>query len=127
MSECCEEEVLVAVCDVLVVKALEHLGKWVLRADRSRWAQHGGEPLHTAYMRWRPDDAMVSKALRGAWDVVPAMLTARGGQRDPERVVAALDSYVHDLAVTGMSHTLGDLQYRLERVSFSGQHQHQHQ
>lgn len=119
MSEdclCCEEhnaQALLAVCDVLVVKALEAMGKWIVRVDRSRWTAHGTQPFYTAHVRWRPEEEMVTKALRGAWDVVPAMLDSHGccGVTSAQ-VTRMLDQYVHDLAITGTPHDLDQLHYR---------------
>jgi hypothetical protein len=104
---------LLAVCDVLVIKALETMGKWIVRADRSRFNAFGSRPWHTAHTMWQPDDEVVSKALRGAWDVVPAMLDNHGccGVASGQ-VTEMLDSYVHDLVITGTPHTIGELQYR---------------
>lgn len=108
--------VLLAVCDVLTVKALETMGKWILRIDRPRAceAKTVGLPLHQAHTRWPViTDAIVDKALRGAWDVIPAMLDTHGCCDVTSRqVTAMLDSYVHDLAITGTRHTIGELRYR---------------
>lgn len=106
---------LLAVCDVLVVWALEAIGKRVVRADRSRYSRLDGAPWHVAHTLWSPDDGMVDKALQGAWDVVPAMLSSHGccgvtaGQ-----VTSMLDLYVRDLAITSTPHNLDDLRYRFE-------------
>ena len=118
MSECpccgsVDAEALFAVCDVLVLKALEAMGKWIVRADRSRFKMMNGRPYYMAHTLWRAEESMVDKALRGAWDVVPAMMlitpdTAR-------RVTATLDSYVRDLAITGTPHSMDDLHYRFDR------------
>lgn len=106
---------LLAVCDVLTVKALESMGKYIVRAERSRFRVLGSRPFYVAHTLWRPTDQIVSKALRGAWDVVPALLDTHGccGVTSVQ-VTRMLDEYVHDLAITGTPHTLGDLQYRFE-------------
>lgn len=110
--------ILLAVCDVLVIKALETLGRYIVRVERSRWAALGDRPRYIAHTLWPPYDEMVDKALRGAWDVVPALLDVyapRGGPRtlDPAEVGAVLDSYVHDLAITGCEHSVDLLTERL--------------
>ncbi len=106
---------LLAVCDVLVVKALEALGKYIVRADRSRFRQLGTRPWSEAHTIWTPDDMMVSKALKSAWDVVPALLDTHGtGGVTSVQVTSMLDDYVHDLAITGTRHTIDELQYRFE-------------
>ncbi len=119
MSEVCpccggtNPEALFAVCDVLVLKALEALGKWIVRADRSRFNGMHGRPYHVAHSVWRAEEPMVDKALKGAWDVVPAMLIITPDMAT--RVTTTLDSYVHDLAITGTPHSMSDLHYRFYR------------
>lgn len=104
---------LLAVCDVLVLKALESMGKWIVRSDRSRFKVMGSRPFREAHMVWQADDDVVSKALKGAWDVVPAMLDTHGWETvTSAQVSEMLDSYVHDLVITGHAHTLEELQYR---------------
>ena len=106
---------LLAVCDVLTVKALETMGKWIVRADRSRFRTLGTRPWYVAHTLWQPDDVVVTKALRGAWDVIPPLLDQYGCCGvSPLQVTEMLDLYVHDLCITGTEHTLGDLKYRFE-------------
>lgn len=110
-----EARALLAVCDVLVIKALETMGKWIVRVERSRFKLHAGRPWYLAHTVWKADDEVVTKALRGAWDVVPAMLDNHGccGVTS-EEVVTMLDSYVHDLVITGTPHSISLLHYRFE-------------
>lgn len=107
---------LLAVCDVLVLKALEHMGKWIVRTERARFRALGARPFYVAHTLWQPDDAVVTKALRGAWDVVPAMLDTYGCcGATSTRVTVMLDSYVHDLVITGTEHSIDELAYRFEQ------------
>jgi hypothetical protein len=104
---------LLAVCDVLVVKALEQVGKYIVRADRARFRALGTRPWHVAHTMFPASDAMVVKAVKGAWAVVPAMLDAHGCCGITSRQVTdMLDAYVHDLVITGTAHTLNELEYR---------------
>lgn len=104
---------LLAVCDVLCFKALETIGKWIVRADRSRFAALGQRPFYLAHTLWQPDDAVCAKALKGAWDVVPAMLDSHGCCGVTSlAVVGMLDGYVHDLVITGTPHHINHLVYR---------------
>lgn len=107
---------LLAVCDVLVVKALEKVGARIVRAERSRFRALGSRPKHVAHTLWpSPSDAEVDKALRGAWDVVPPLLDTHGCCGiTAVQVTAMLDEYVHDLVLTGSEHGLGDLSYRFQ-------------
>lgn len=86
---------LVAVVDVLVVKALEAIGKRIVRADRARFNALKGRPFHEAHVLWPTDIVTVSKATKGAWDVVPALLDNHGCPGvESGRVVTLLDAYV---------------------------------
>ena len=108
-----QSSALLAVCDVLVLKALETMGKWIVRADRSRFRALGTRPYYLAHTLWQPTDETVTKALRSAWDVVPALLDGHGCcDVTSIQVTAMLDSYVHDLVITGTPHRLRELAYR---------------
>lgn len=98
---------LVAVVDVLVVKALEAVGKRVVRADRARFNALNGRPFHEAHCLWPTDIITVSKATKGAWDVVPALLDNHGCPGvESGRVVTLLDAYVTQVATHGVPHRL---------------------
>lgn len=104
---------LLAVCDVLVIKTLETVGKRIVRAGRERFRLKGTRPWHEAHTIWPPDEDTVTKALRGAWDVVPALLDGHGCCGITARQVSTmLDEYVRDLVITGTAHNLSDLEYR---------------
>lgn len=111
-----QQSTLLAVCDVLVIKALEQLGKYLRRGgQRNRWRGLGDRPLAAAHTLWTPDDHMVSKAIKGAWDVIPPLLETHGCcDITPIQVERLLDSYVHDLAITGTEHTVEELCFRLQ-------------
>lgn len=107
---------LLAVCDVLVIKALEKMGTYILRGDRSRYrtAPPLTVPRHTVHTFWPPTDDVVSKAIKGAWDVVPLLLDTHGPYEfDSGVVTTILDQYVHDLVITGSQHSLNQLAYRV--------------
>lgn len=109
---------LVAVADVLCVKGLERVGAFLVRGSRSRFLEARQTPLHEVHTIWCAPDELTAKALRGAWDVVPALVNSHGCCDVPaEDIVAMLDDYVHDLVVTGTKHSLdgeGGLSYRFE-------------
>jgi hypothetical protein len=108
------------VCDVLVVRALEQVGKRIVRAgDRStrgtRFKAMNHRPFHEAHTLWRPTPDMVDKGLFGSWDVIPAMLDNHGCCGVTSRQVTEMvDKYVRDLLVTGKGHNMADLRYRFE-------------
>lgn len=108
---------LVAVVDVLVVKALEAVGKRVVRADRARFNALKGRPFHEAHVLWPTDVLTVSKATKGAWDVVPALLDNHGCPGvESGRVVTLLDAYVTQVATHGVPHRLARLVKALRYV-----------
>jgi hypothetical protein len=108
---------LLAVCDVLVIRALEVAGKRIVRAERSRFRTLGTRPMHVAHTIWRPDQIHVTKSLQKAWDVVPALLDSYGCCGVTSRQVSAcLDSYTSDLLITGTAHNVEELRYRFRTV-----------
>lgn len=108
---------LLAVCDVLVVRALELVGKQIVRAERSRHRILGTRPWHVAHTIWRPEGIMVERGLRGSWDVIPAMLDHHGCCGITSRQVQEmLDSYIQDLLAAGAAHNLTDLRYRMQGI-----------
>ena len=108
---------LVAVVDVLVVKALEAIGKRIVRADRARFNALKGRPFHEAHVLWPTDIITVSKATKGAWDVVPALLDNHGCPGVASgRVVTLLDAYVSQVATHGVPHRLDRLVTALRYV-----------
>lgn len=108
---------LVAVVDVLVVKALEAVGKRIVRADRARFNALKGRPFHEAHVLWPTDIITVSKATKGAWDVVPALLDNHGCPGvESGRVVTMLDAYVSQIATHGVPHRLDRLVTALRYV-----------
>ncbi len=108
---------LLAVCDVLVVKALEKLGTHLIKARHGRYVQWRDSDFakHEAHTVWPVTDDLVDIATRGAWDVVPLILDTHGGccDYDADLVVTALDDYVHDLVITATKHDIHELAYRL--------------
>lgn len=110
---------LLAVCDVLVVRALEAIGRRIVRVERSRFNRMGNRPWHFAHTLWKPDLSMVDHVLAVSWDVIPAMLDNHGCCGVTSRQVQVMmDSYVRDLLLTGTPHRLPELRYRFE--SFLG-------
>lgn len=111
-----QSSALLAVCDVLVVRALEAIGKKIIRQERSRFSRFGHRPWHEAHTVWAPPrEDMVERDLSNAWEIVPAMLDVHGCCGVTSRqVTLTLDSYVRDLLVTGTAHHVTELRYRLE-------------
>lgn len=110
---------LLAVCDVLVVRALEAVGKRLVRAERSRFRTLGSRPWHEAHTIWQPPEDSVVKTLASAWDVVPVLIESHGCCGvTPRQVTTMLDEYVRDLIITGTPHSLDELRYRFsDRLS----------
>lgn len=110
-----ERSALLAVSDVLVYRSLEVVGKRIVRAERRRFKLLGNRPWHEAHTLWVPDTSTVAKALGGAWDVVPALLSAHGAcGSTPVNVTHVLDRYVRRLLSGGRLHTVAELRSTLE-------------
>jgi hypothetical protein len=107
---------LLDVCDVLVLKALDALGRKIVRQPRSRFKEFGGKPWHVAHIQWRPDPKDVDRTLDSAWDVLPALLTPRRADAlgvSAEVLTKCLDEYVRLLLERGLEHELRSLRYWL--------------
>lgn len=97
---------LVTACDVLVLKALESVGKRLVRSDRARYRVLGTRPFHEAHCLWPAPDDLVSKALRSAWDVVPSLCIH---VPDIPNLTSVLDMYVKAVIQAQKPHDVNDL------------------
>lgn len=105
---------LAAAADVLVLRALELLGKRIVRVDRSRFNRLGELQFHEAHVLWQPDADMLDKALHGAWDLLPQVVRNHARSNiDANEVRLALDRYVRDLVQMMRTHDVDELRYRL--------------
>lgn len=105
---------MVAACDMLVIRALELLGKRVVtRARRGRWEQTN-LPWHQAHILWQADRNQIDAALTDAWTAIPSMIEEHGCcGATPAELTAVLDRYVRDLVQMKMGHDVIELRYRL--------------
>ena len=106
---------IVAACDVLVLRALELVGKRIVRLERSRYGRMQGRPWHEVHLLWQPDQQAVDQGLEHAWDAVPLVVDEHGCcdvTADQLRLI--LDRYVRDLLATMTGHTTTDLRWRLQ-------------
>ena len=108
---------LTAACDMVVLRALELIGKRVARDGRARYGamQRSGREWHEAHTIWRPDAAHVDAGLAGAWAILPRLASEHGccGLVDPD-LAALLDSYVRELVASGRPHECDELKRRLQ-------------
>lgn len=123
-----ETVTLVAVCDVLVVKALEKVGNFIRRQPRGTVGRDlRTTPRHLVHTIEQATDEQTARALNGAWDVVPALIDQHGccGVTSLQ-VTSMLDDYVHDLVLTGTPHATSELEYRFRsRLGLPvGEHAH---
>lgn len=117
-STLAQSPALLAVTDVLVVKALEKVGKMLARngGNRQRVRVAASTPWHQIHTVVQPTPKDIDKGLHGAWDVIPAMLDHHGCCGVTSRQVESMmDSYARDLLITGTAHKMNDLRYRFER------------
>lgn len=109
---------LLAACDVMVLRALELVGKRIVRVDRSRYSRLNGRAFHEAHLVWQPDEEMLDKALANAWgQVVQVVRDHSSTDVDPRWVVLALDRYVRDLVHAMRPHEVQHLRYVLRLLS----------
>lgn len=105
---------LLAACDVMVLRALELLGKRIVRVDRSRFGQMGDLAFYEAHCRWQPDADMLDRALGSAWEFVAQVVENHAAPGISSREVSlVLDRYVRDLVKGMRVHQLEELEYRL--------------
>ena len=97
---------LLAACDALVLKALESVGKRLVRSDRARYRVLGTRPFHEAHCLWPAPPDVVSKALRSAWDVVPSLSSHTD---DIPNLTSVLDMYVKVVVNSQKPHDSADL------------------
>lgn len=90
--QCCGVDPLAVACEAQVVRALEVLGKRIVRRQSSRWVELGGLPWHEVHTRWAPDARDLDSTLESAWDLIPD-LCRRWEHPNPQRVVERLDWY----------------------------------
>lgn len=111
-----ERSALLDVCDVLVIKALDALGRKIVRQPRSRFKEFGGRPWHLAHTVWRPDPKDVDRTLDTAWDVLPALLSTRRAEAlgvSVEVLTHCLDEYIRLLLERSLEHDVVSLRYWL--------------
>lgn len=109
---------LVAACDVLVLKALEAVGKRLVRADRARYRVLGGRPFHEAHTLWAATLSELDKVLRTAWDTLPdvAAVAAVPGPVATAHLSHVLDAYVRTVVGQQRPHRAEDLARVLARA-----------
>lgn len=111
-----ERSALLDVCDVLVLKALDSLGRKIVRQPRSRFKEFDGRPWHLAHTLWYADPKDVDRTLDTAWDVLPALLATRRAEAlgvSPESVSKCLDEYIRLLLESRLEHEHASLRYWL--------------
>lgn len=105
---------LVAASDVLIMRALELIGKrLVTRHRRGAW-ESKRLPWYHAHLFWQADADSVNSALSDAWVSIPAVLSEHGccGITE-EELTTILDRYVRDLVLRQVGHDVKELRYRL--------------
>lgn len=106
---------LLAASDVLVLRALELIGKRIVRVERSRFGRMGDLGFHEVHVLWQPDQEMLEKSLAVAWTFVEQVVREHArADIDARQVVLVLDRYVRDLVQGMRAHDVMELRYRLE-------------
>jgi len=110
-------DALLFASDILVVKALESVGKRLVSADRSRYSQRREEgiPFHLAHTRWTAQPG-VEKTLDGAWDSSRGVFLSHGvDEKTVDRLIPVLDAYTRELIRFRLPHETENLARRLGR------------
>jgi len=106
---------LIGACDVMVMRALELIGKRIVRIDRSRYARLEGRPFHQAYLLWQPDAEQLEKSLAGAWDYLPQIIDDHADSHvTGSQLALLLDRYVRDLIQARRGHDVDELRFRMK-------------
>ena len=115
-----EADPLVAAADLLVIRALELVGKRIVHTDRRTRGERAqrladeGLAWHEAHTLWPADEDVVEKGLAVAWDPVALVLVEHGCcGATPDQITLLLDRYARDLLLTQTPHRVGELRLRL--------------
>lgn len=107
-------EPLLAACDMLVLRALEVLGKrTVTRSRRAEWRQMS-MPWHRAHTVWRPTRDAVDAALSAAWTDVPLAMRHAPDGLTAGTVRRVLDEHTRECVTVQRPHDVDLLRVRLE-------------
>jgi hypothetical protein len=111
--------VLLAACDMAVMRALELVGKRVARDGRARYGamQRSGKDWHQAHEVWPPERHHVEAALSGAWNVLPRMVARHGccSLKEPD-LAAVLDAFVRETVYAQRPYQFEDLERAVRRA-----------
>lgn len=105
--------VLLAACDLAVVRALELIGKRIVRNGGSNYAamRSSGKSWHQAHAVWSPTPTQLDAALKSAWDYIPELVEQHGCcGMDARTLQEALDDYVRTLCAIRAEHSFERLQ-----------------
>lgn len=93
-----------ASCDVLVLKALEKLGKLVSRTYRSEHTRLRSAPWHLAHVATPISPRDLDKGLWGAWEIAEFVFTQHIDKTTARELAAWLDLYTRALVQQQMPH-----------------------
>lgn len=108
-------DTLLAIADVLVFKALETLGKRLVKRDRSRFRYLGYRPMYEAHTIWDADERDLKRSLSSSWDILPILLRNHEGccRVEADDISDVLDDYVIDLCKSKTPHSIESLSFAL--------------
>lgn len=113
-----DQRAMLAICDALVLKALETLGKRIVRQDRSRYRNVQDRNFIEAYSQWPVHPVTLEKSLTGAWDLLPILLQHHVPEKgDIQALEVFLDRYVRETVLKNKKHSLGRLYREFEVLS----------
>lgn len=121
-SECGQThaEPLVAASHLLVMRALEVLGKRIVQRPRSRWDELGYRPVVIAHTIWPARQRDVEDVLLDAWNHVPALVMVYAPQVPSAiEVVNALDRTTREAVAEQRCVSVTDVRVALTPIVLS--------
>lgn len=120
--DCCAVDPVALACEMLVLRALEVLGKRLVReaGHKHRWQDRGDAPWYALHTVWETSARDIDGALRGAWEMVDEV-QMRWGSRDryDPLLASKLDRYTRRLVDDRRLPVLDELSELLTPVSYA--------
>lgn len=111
-----ELSTLLSVSDVLVLNALENLGRRIVREHRGRFSELRDRPFHIAHTVWKPTPILMARIIDKAWDIIPALLSLRGrNASEVQKIKKLLTEYILELSANQEPHTLDKLALKFSK------------
>ncbi len=126
--DCCGVDPVALACEMLILRALEVLGKRLVReaGKKNRWQDRGDTGWYALHTIWPASAKDIDGALRNAWDMVDEV-QARWGTRDRYDILLGqkLDTYTRRLVTDQRLPDLGEIRSLLTPARYVAAECHQ--